>query len=440
LSPETDLRPDGRVLLFALAVAVVSGVGAGLSPARFGTRGDILSALRADGGITGGRQRPSRLRTSFVGFQAAVSMLLLACAALLTRTAVTVTRAGIGYDADRVMTVYLGGPRDEVNADTYLQRLVDAVRQVPSVQRVSIAQYPPFGGLVWSDNFTHQGRDYEIYKHPADAEFFATLGLRVVRGRAFTRDEVAAAAPVALISENLARTFFGEGDAIGQSLSRVPREDDGRQPHSIVIGVVADALLAHLHSERSGAIYLPLERKRSNPPGLIVRAAAPGLTALQVDLALRRLDARLRPSTTLVREGVDRFLDAKRMVASLSGPVAVLSLLLAVLGVFGVTAFVVRQRSHEVSVRMAVGASAADVRRLLVLDSLRPVLIGLAAGLAGALGLSRMFASMLPGISPHDPIAILIATSLLLIGALAAVLGPARRASRVDPAAVLRQA
>ena len=441
LSPETDLTPDGRVLFFAIAVAVVSGVGAGLTPARFGSRGDVLSALRAEGAIGGRGPRPSRLRMSFVAFQAAVSMLLLAAAALLTRTSLAMTRADVGFDVDRVMTINLGGPRDEINTDAYLQNVIDAVRQVPAVHRVSLSQYLPFGGSIWTDSITHDGRSFEIDKHQSDAELFPAMGLRIVHGRSFTPDEVAALAPVALISENVARAFFGDADPVGQSLSEIPSEEkSGRQPNVIIVGVVAEAVLSHLHSEQFGAIYQPLERTRSNPPGLVVRAASPGLAALQVDLALRRLDARLRPNTSMARDGLDRFLENKRMMAWLAGPLAVLSFVLAVLGVFGVTAFVVHQRSHEVSVRLAIGASAGEIRRLLVVDSLRPVLIGLAIGLLAAIGLSKTFASMLAGISPYDPVALAIAVATLLIGALAAVAGPARRASRADPAAVLRQA
>jgi ABC-type antimicrobial peptide transport system permease subunit len=244
---------------------------------------------------------------------------------------------------------------------------------------------------------------------------------------------------VALISETVAREFFGDADPLGQPLSAVVAGTNLEQRPSTIIGVVAEALLRPLRSEVTGTIYRPMSLTRSNPPVFLVRTASPGIAARQVSEALRRVDARVRTTPTVVRERLEAFLSTKRMMVWLVTPLAALVLVLAVFGVFGVTAFVVGQRSKEVSLRVAIGGSPARIVRMLIRDSLRPVLIGLVIGLAAALAVSQWATEELPGVSPFDPLSIGIATATLVAGALAAVVIPAQRAAKTDPSTLLRQ-
>jgi putative ABC transport system permease protein len=437
VQPEVNVSPDVRVLLFAVAVAFVCGIGAGLSPARYAARSSVLTVLRSQARTPDGPPVSTRRRTWFVGFQAATSMLLLAMAALLTRSAVLAASTDAGLDVDRLINVHLQMPRTDFDEPAYLQRALDAVRALPAVEGVALSQHPPFGSSVNTLQLPPDldGR-YELYQHRTDADYFAVSGTSVIRGRSFTAAEVSAEAPVALVSADIARRFFGEADPLGQPISRIPTRNP--QPHAVIVGVVEDAITNSFHAKGAGTLYRPLARERSNPPGLVVRTANPGVAAHAVGEALRRLDSRVRPSTTVVRERFDAFLNWKRMMAWLMGPIAVLALALSTLGIFGLTAFVVGQRSHEVSVRMAVGASAGDVLRLLAADSLRPVVIGLGVGLLAALGVGRVLPSLFSGISPHDPAAIGLAMSALLAGALVAVLVPVSRMAATDPASVLR--
>jgi hypothetical protein len=287
---------------------------------------------------------------------------------------------------------------------------------------------------------TVDGRAYQLNGIYSDAELFSTIGVRIVRGRAFTVEEAAAEAPVALISEDVARTFFAGREPLGQSLAAVPLAQNDPRRSATIVGVVADALLHRVDGERSGAIYVPLQAKRSNPPTLIIRTSNPGATARAVEDALRSVDARVEPMTRLIRDGLDSYLDGVRRIAWLIGPVAALALLLAALGVYGVTAFVVGQRTEEVSVRMAIGASSTDVIRMLIKDSLRPVVIGLALGLGLALVAGQVLSREIGGISPHDPLSIGGALLILVACALAAVVMPARRVARTDPVGLLRRA
>lgn len=437
LSPELNPAPDARALLFTVGVALVCGLGAGLSPARHGARGNLLAALKSQSGSTA---VPSRLRTSFVGFQAAVSIFLLVAAALLARTAILMTRADIGFDVDRLLTVSLERQRAGADEAAYIRTVLAAVREVPSVERASVTQHEPWGYSLERDRFTFGGTVYQVNVNRSDADFFPTAGVRILRGRAFTPDEVNHEAQVALISYSVARAFFGGSDPIGQSLSNVPSKELRLEPATI-IGVVGDALLTPMDGQVYGSIYRPISRKRANPPSLLLRTANPRVAARAVEDALRRVDPRVPPTTAIVRDGLDAFLGNKRTLAWLAAPTAVLAVVLAVLGVFGVTAFVVSQRTQEVSLRMALGASSADVLRLLVTDGLRPVIVGLGAGLGVVLLAAQFTARMfnLSGISPHDPLSIGGATAILLAGALVAVLIPARRAAKTDPAGLLRQ-
>ena len=221
--------------------------------------------------------------------------------------------------------------------------------------------------------------------------------------------------------------------------------DSTRQSSARIIGVVGDALLGRLRSERHGTIYWPLGQtgahakfQRSNPPIVLVRAQKPAAIAHAVETALIRMNPRVRPMAGVIDERIHEYIGAARTMAVLALAAAGLALVLAVLGVYGVTAFAVSQRTHEVGVRMAIGASRADILRLVVGRSLRPIAFGQAAGLAVALLASRVIASMLAGIGPRDPVAIAVAVAVLLGSALVAVIAPARRAAAADPANILR--
>jgi putative ABC transport system permease protein len=436
LPAEVATRPDGRALVFTMAVGLVCGLGAGVSPARYGARGYAQHAVRSQISLAGGRVMPRRLRSSFVGFQAAVSIFLLIAAALLGRSVMRSMSEDAGFDADRLLTIAVsrGGPPG------YHQSAVEVIRTLPTIEAVSVSQYEPYGSFLEREFLSQGGRVYQVNVARADADYFRTLGLRIVRGRAFGREEVAREAPIALISESVATAFYEGIDPIGQSLSRVARGGT-EEERATIVGIVADAQLSPLWSERSATIYRPISAKPDNPPSLIVRARLPSLTRFAirgVEDALKRVDPLNRPRVSIVQDEFEEYLGSKRMLSSLSAPIALLAAILATVGVFGVSAFAVGQRTAEISVRMALGASAQNVCRMLIVDSLRPTVIGLIAGVAAALIASRGFASLIGGISPHDPLSILTAVGTLMASSLVAVALPVRRAARTDVASLLR--
>ena len=433
-----DVRPDAAVYLFTLIIAVLSGAGAGLAPARHGSRGDLVAVLKSQGTQAGGPPAASRMRRWFIGFQAAASILLLVTAALFLRGALHMTRLELGFDADRLVTVTTSFPRSELRPETvdaYWQSALEQVRRQPSVEQASLTRHPPFGGTTSVTNLDRRGGIYRIYENRTDAEYFATAGFRLLRGRGYSADEVRANAPVAVVSESIVRDFFGGAEPIGATLSAVA------EPLSsiTIVGVVADAVTARIRGTGNGTIYRPLAPMDLRDARLVVRAAHPSAIVRDLEKTLLAIDPRVRPVTNVMSDDVDRYMDEPKVLAGMSAAVASLALVLAVLGLYGVTTFVVNQRMWELHVRQAIGASTRDIVRLLVRQSLTPVMIGLVAGLMVALAAVRVLTPGLSGISPYDPVAILGAVGVLVGAALIAVVSPARRAAQADPAAVLRQ-
>ena len=315
----------------------------------------------------------------------------------------------------------------------YWELALERVRALPGVQSASLAEYPPFADANRVTILRRAGNRYTIYHNDTRAEYFATLGLRAVRGRTYTAAEVEGRAPVAVISETLARDFFPGEDPIGQSLGRILENS-----RATIIGVVSNAITARLRELGSAALYQPMDQTLAAK--MVIRTAgAPGVLIPSVRSAVHSIDPRVRLSITPVSERLQQQLAEPRTLASLAGILAAVALALAVLGVYGVTAFVVGQRTQEISVRIALGASGRDITRLLLHDSLRPVTVGLAAGVFVALLGGRVFAGVLYGVSTADPIAFVAALLVLLSAATLAVIVPTRGAAAVDPAAVLRQ-
>ena len=429
-----DMTPDVRVYLFLSLISIAAGIGAGLAPARHGTRGDLLTPLKGDG-PRAGSGRPGRMRATLIGVQAAASLVLLVLAALLTRATISATHVDIGFDARPLVSIApaFGRERyDAAKARAYFDLALERVRGLPNVRAASLTLYPPYGGENALRELKRNGVRYQAYLHETLADYFSTIGLRIVRGRAYTPAEVTAGARVVVISETLARDFWPGQDPVGQTLAPFDGSTD------TVIGVASDAITARLRERSAAALYRPLQSVEAGR--LVVRAGgAPEALVPAIRNALQALDPRVRLDFTLVAAALQNEVAEPRIMATLAGALATLALGLAIVGIYGVTTFVTGQRTREIGLRIAVGASRGDVLRLLLEDSLRPVAIGLAAGAVVALLASQLLAGILYGVDARDPLAFASAIAGLLVSAAAAVFIPARRAARVDPAFVLRQ-
>jgi ABC-type antimicrobial peptide transport system permease subunit len=303
------------------------------------------------------------------------------------------------------------------------------VRALPGVEAVSFALYTPFGNGYGINAVRDNGRRYVILTNRTDANYFAVTGLRVLRGRGYTPAEVATQARVVLISQTLAREFWGEADPIGDTMTRVGSGSER------IIGIVADAITADLLQANSAALYAPLGRNDAASMDLIARTtSAPDVVRRAIAERVRALGPNVRVTVTLVSDDLDRALEAPRVFAKVSSTLGFLALGLALMGLYGVTTFVAGQRTREIGIRMAVGATVSDVVQLL-----RPVIAGVAAGLVLGVLAGHALDFLLLGLNGHDPLALIAAVLILLMAGGAAVFIPARRAARIDPARVLRE-
>lgn len=438
LPATVDVKPDFRVFGFLAVITLLVGLGAGVAPARYGALGELAAPLKGDAAANRSG-RPGRTRSMLVGAQAVASIVLLVFAALFTRAMVRVTQFDVGFDADRVIAVtpsFRAAGYDAARAADYWDHVLERVAGLPGVERAALARYTPLGDVYGRrEVFQYNGREHAVYFNETSADYFATMGIPVIRGRTFTEEEVAIGAPVAVISESLAHGLWEDGDPLGATLDRLDQDLSGVR----VVGIVAEAGGPRLDPD-AALLYQPLAPANAQWGRLVVRTSGDAATALQPTLeAIRALDPEVLPMAATVRDGLDRALQAPRLFATVAGILGAIALGLAVTGVFGLTAFSVEQRTGEIGVRLAVGADAADVVRLMLRDSLRPVVAGLAVGLLVAVGASRVLTAVLYGVSARDPLSILGAVVILLGAAALAAAVPARRATRVDPAAVLRR-
>ncbi len=425
-----DIDPDQRVFAFVVASTVIATFASGLVPAYHASRRNVVAGLAA--GSTGavGPTGPGRARSLLIAIQSACSIVLVVAAALFVRSLVHLSWLDPGFDVDRLAAVYVSLPRNarvELQPRVFWTTALARVRDLPGVSNASLATFPPFGRGVsdFDDDQTNA----------TDAAYFATAGIRLLRGRAYTDAEVSTRAPVAVISEGLAREFWGEEDPLGDTLERV----SSRAKAISVIGIAADAMTTRVHERRTPVWYAPITLDASALTSMVVRAEDPRAIATALQDAIGALDPDVRPRITILADRFEAYFQAPRRFAAIGAAVAVFTLILSMVGIAGVTAFLVRGRTREIGIRMALGARPADIVSRFAWEGMRPVAAGLAIGLVGALLFGRVIAGMLSGLSARDPLAIAVAVAVLAGAALAAILIPTRRATRLNPAVVLRE-
>jgi len=437
-----DPSPDARGFVFTLVFTLLAGIGAGLAPARYGAHGDVMAPLKGAPKARGGG-RPGRARTRLVAVQAATSIVLLLLAALLGRSMLHVANYDLGIDIDRlvrVQTDLTAAGYDHLSAVDYWRRVTQRVNGLPGVESSALVSHAPYGDS-YGRMVEVQAADahHTVYFNNASAEYFATMGIGLLRGRTYTVDEVARGEQVAVIGEGLERALWRDEPALGSTLERVAEDLAGVR----VVGIVEDTSL-RLEDLDAHVIYRPVVGADAYGSmlrtDLIVRAAgAPEAVTVAVREAVIAAEPRAVPRIALYRDELDASFQLSRMYATLAAFLGSIALGLACTGVFGVTAFVVEQRRAEIGLRLAVGASPRDVVRLMLRDNLRPVIVGLAVGLLGALAGARILTAALFGISPYDPLALGGAILALLGTAVLAAGSASRRAARVDPALVLER-
>jgi putative ABC transport system permease protein len=440
---------DVGALLFTFAVAVGTGILFGLAPALEASRGVQYQILK-EGGRTGTEGRTThRLRRIFVAAEAALAVLLLAGSGLLLRSFVKLLAVNPGFRAENVLTLHVALPRAKYSkpeqSKAFFRELVDRVQQLPGVQAAGAVSILPLSGGGNSGTTTVDSRAVS----PQDASpetdwrvvtpgFFEAMGIALISGRYIEARDTDTAAPVAIIDETMARTYWPNEDPVGKRIKRGGMESPA--PWMSIIGVVGHVRYRTLEARSRVQLYWPEAQNPTNFMGLAIRAASdPMNLAPAVQKTVLALDPEQPVDHVLTMQ--DLMADSlarRRLTLTLLAAFAGGAILLAALGIYGVTAYMVTQRQQEIGLRMALGASRTDVLGLVVGQGMSLMLAGLAAGLVLSLGLTWVLGSLLFSVRPYDPISLAAAAGALALVALVACSLPAWRATRVDPLVALR--
>jgi predicted permease len=445
-----DLSLDVRVVAYTAAIAILATLAFGLAPALTASRVDLVSALKGSGGDT---PRHGRLRSSFLIGQVALSVLLLVVAGLAVRSVGKAQAIDIGFESAGVVTGTVDFETRGYSAERATQTLRSLLERLEAAPGIAAATAVDIVPLTLSNRTTRLLRDGDsrpaqgqapptpqVYVNAVSPGHFKTLQIRQLAGRDFTHADVAGAPNVAIVNETMARQFWPGQSAVGQRL----RPLDGDAPASetlVVVGVVRDSKYVTIGEAPRTFMYRPLAQEYVAHVTVLVRSG--GAPAADVIATLKR-EVRAQDGGLAVF-GVSSLDEATsisvlpaRIAGGLLGTLGLLALVLAALGVYGVLSFLVRARTREIGVRVAMGATPRTVVALIVRQAVVWTVSGMAIGLALALAASRVLGSLLYGISPTDPLTFGLVIVLLGIAAAAAAVIPALRASRLDPLVALR--
>jgi predicted permease len=441
------LKIDPIVMLFAATLAIGTGLLFGLFPALHSTRPDLISSLKGQSGQPSGARSAARFRTSLATAQIALSMALLVSAGLFTRSLFNISRIDLGLKADNVILFQispaLNGYKPEQSRQLF-ERVEDEIAALPGVAGVTSSTVPLLSGSNWGNNVSVEGfksgpdTDTNSRFNETGPGYFATLGIPLLAGRDFTRADALTAPKVTIVNEAFAKKFNLGRDAVGKHMSN---KGDNSPLTMEIVGLVKNAKYSEVKREIPPLFFIPYRQDETiGAINFYVRTGSePERFMTNIPKALARLDANLpvenvRTLPQQVRENV--FLD--RFISVLSAAFACLATLLAAVGLYGVLAYTVSQRTREIGLRMALGAAPSRVRAMVLRQVAVMVLVGGAIGLAAAIGLGRLAQSLLFELRGSDPVVLVSAAVSLSLVALAAGFIPAHRASQVDPMSALR--
>lgn len=445
-----EISPDVRVLAFTALVSLVVGIVAGLLPASRASHSDLAGSLNETSrGSTEGA-RGHRTRAALVVVEIVLALVLLASAALLVESFVRLQRVQAGFDSSNVMTARVALPdanygKPQQAAD-FFKKLMERVSTLPGVNSAAAAWWIPLSG-------SEIGFNFDVQEHPAPPgqqplaqvnvvtpDYFKMMRVPIVRGRAFTDRDDRTAPPVAIVTEGFAKQFFPGEDPVGKRITPNGSVDPGKPPVREIVGVVADMHLISLRQTPKPQIYVPHQQFAIQSMSIFLRTQ---IDPQSLTTALRNAVGELDKDVPLYR--LRTLADYRagsiaqpRLNAMLVGLFALIALLLAAAGIFGVMSYSVTQRKQEIGIRLALGAQRGHVLRLIVGQGMRLVALGVVLGFVGVFASSRLLQSLLFGIGPTD-LRVMLFVSVVLAGvAFVACWLPAFRASKVDPVTALR--
>jgi putative ABC transport system permease protein len=439
---ETSIDMTG--LLVAIVVSIGTGVLCGLSPALRLSRPNLHDALKTGGRVAGTRER-TRIGNALVVVEVALAVVLLVGAGLFLRSLWRLLDVPLGFNPQNVLAVTISLPRavyrEPFQQVEFTDRLIGRLASLPGVEAVGASSAFPLTGVadvgirfdgrpVESPLFATNGNYFRV-----TPEYLRVMQIPLIRGRLFTDHDTATSPPVALINETMARRFFPDEDPIGKRL-------DIAAPPSLreIVGIVGDIKQESVRTPTPPQVYEPLAQKPGPTFHVLLRSSDNPLRFTEtVRQEVRAIDsAQPISEARLMRDIVATSLTRDRFSVVILGAFAALALILAAVGLYGLVAYFVTQRTNEIGVRIALGAEPGSIQRLVVFQSVRVVLVGVGLGLVGALLLSNILRSLLYEVRPRDPLTLAGVGILLFAVALAAAFFPARRASRVDPVLALR--
>ncbi len=445
-----ELNPtlDARMLGFTLAVSALAGLLFGLAPAWHSSKPAIVPLLKEGHGSIGGRAARFSLRNILVVAQVAVSLLLLLCAGLFIRSLGQAQSVDPGFETERVLTVPLdlgpGGGYEEARVRIFYGQLLDRIERVPGVQSASLAEIIPLQlhrsewQVVVEGHETPDGNYPVVDANTVGPRYFETMGIPLIAGREFNRQDNASAPPVIIVNETMARRFWPGQSPLGRRL-RFPLRNNTFTPYTEVVGLVKDSKYSSLGEESKSFFYAPTLQNYGSQMVLHVRTVGePNLLRSAVRDNILTLDKSLLVEVAAMRENLAVAFLPARVAAALLGLLGLLGLSLAVVGIYGVISYAVSQRTNEIGLRMALGARPPNIFRLVIGQGMKLTLIGIGLGAAAALALTRFLTSLLVGVSPADPLTFVTLAVLFSLAALLACWIPARRAAKVDPMIALR--
>jgi predicted permease len=443
-----DTAADSKVLLFTLAASVLTGILFGLAPAFRVTRVELASAMKDSAANISDVRDKHRLGKSLIVLQVAVSLVLMIGAGLFVRTLVNFENNNFGFDQQNLLSFALdptrAGYHDARLANLYSQ-LLDRVQSLPGVKAATLMEYAPFNG--WSNNNSvyaegePKNSDNPLVRSQfVGPDFFRTMGIPVILGRGILRSDTAASSTVAVVDETFAKKFFPGENPIGHRFTRGTKFDP---QHAVeIVGVAKPAELTDPHSKPIPKAYyayaqdakvldmMYFELRTQGPPSTVISELRDTVRQADPDLPLIDLKTQsMRTSDALSQE---------RLFARLTTVFGLLALLLAMIGLYGTMAYSVTRKTHEIGIRVALGAKPADVLRMVIRQGITLTLMGVAIGVVAALGVTRLISSMIFGVTPYDPATFIAVAIILLAVAFLACYIPARRAMRVDPMVALR--
>jgi putative ABC transport system permease protein len=439
---------DGTVLGFALAIALATAILFGLFPALQIVKGGMRSSLAERDRASTGSVHHNRLKSAMIVVEVALALVLLTSSGLLMRSLSKLEAVKPGFNPNHVLTFMLTlvGPRySGPQGAQFFSTLTERLASVPGVNAASGIAARPFGGgmnttFLLRGQAAASGNDQGCDLFGIEPDYFRAMEIPLISGRFFTKQDAGTTARVAIVSQSLARRYFGDADPIGQQIQPLASTESGPPPMRTIVGVVADVKAENLRQENIMQVYMPYPQFATGAMTIVARTTSdPKNTINDARSLLHSMDPNVpfdRPTT--LDDEIYTSLTDPRYDTVLLGLFAGLAMILTLVGLYGVISYTVAQRTQEIGIRMALGAQTGDVMKLVMRHAAFLVLAGTALGIAGALALTRFLSSLLYQVKPVDPATYLAVSILLTVVALVASYLPARRAMRVDPIVALR--